>query len=96
MKPPRDPPNIRQKNNQGQNNNQRRPEHYALLDEMQESRSSRDSDKMIQKDAIKMVDSWMMVENKQESDNSRNPHHNHQQRVSLEESIILRVPNQRR
>ena len=35
----------------------------AILDEMQESRSSRDTDKMIEKGMIKMVDSWMMLDN---------------------------------
>lgn len=39
-----------------------RPAHYALLDELQDSRSSRASSKMIDKDNIKMVDSWVMVE----------------------------------
>ena len=60
---------------------------------MQESRSSRDSDKMINKEMIKMVDSMMMVENKQSSDNDRPYNHN---KISLEESVILRVPHNRR
>ena len=72
-------------------NQRQQPEHYAILDEMQESRSSRDSDKMIGKEMIKMVDSWMMIDNKESSDNSKQP----QQRISLEESVILRMPQKR-
>ena len=60
---------------------------------MQESRSSRDSDKMINKDMIKMVDSWMMIDQK-ESESSHYPYNNH--KISLEESVIVRVPPQRR
>ena len=60
---------------------------------MQESRSSRDSDKMINKEMIKMVDSMVMVENKQSSDNDR-PYNNN--KIYLEESVILRVPHNRR
>lgn len=70
-----------------------RPAHYALLDELQDSRSSRASSKMIDKDHIKMVDSWVMVENNHESESSHNQfrrHHLHKKGVVLEESIIMK------
>ena len=80
------------KNRCGKNLNQlkegtERPGHYALLEELQDSRSSRSESKMMPKEMIKLVDSWTVVENK-ESDFS----HPKNKDFILEESIILRAP----
>lgn len=63
-----------------------------MLDQLHESRSSRASSKMYDKEEIKMVDSWVVVEKKQGSDSSHNPFGHKGKNFVLEESIILRAP----
>lgn len=47
---------------------------------------------MYDKEEIKMVDSWVVVEKKQGSDSSHFPYGHRGKNFVLEESIILRAP----